>query len=62
MDVNMKSSRIAGLLLIALGLAILFLLRGALVRFIITLLEILGVVVGVLILIAGIALIFWRRR
>ena len=58
----MKSSRIAGLLFIALGLAILFLLRGALVHLIITLLEILGVVVGVLILIAGIALIFWRRR
>ena len=62
MDANVKSSRIAGLLLIALGSAILFLLRGALVRIIITLLEILGVVVGVLILIAGIALIFWRRR
>ena len=58
----MKSSRIAGLLLIALGSAILFVLRGALVHLIITLLEILGVVVGVLILIAGIALIFWRRR
>ena len=62
MRANVKSSRITGLLLIALGLAILFLLRGALVHLIITLLEILGVVVGVLILIAGIALIFWRRR
>ena len=62
MDANVKSSRIAGLLFLALGLTILFLLRGALVRLIITLLEILGVVVGVLILIAGIALIFWRRR
>lgn len=58
----MKQNTLTGLVLIAVGLGILFLLRGTVLRLIIFILGILGVVVGLLILIAGIALVFWRRR
>lgn len=58
----MKQNTLTGLVLIAVGLAILFLLRGTVLRLIIFILGILGVVVGLLILITGIALVFWRRR
>jgi len=58
----MKQNTLTGLVLIAVGLAILFLLRGTVLRLIIFILGILGVVVGLLILIAGIAIVFWRRR
>ena len=62
MKAGVKSSTITGLILIALGLAVIFFLRGVLIRLVIFLLEIVGIIVGLLILIAGIALVFWRRR
>ena len=62
----MRTSLIMGAALLLVGIAILYLLKGPLIRFIILVLELLGVFVGFLFLLAGIALIVkgfvWRAR
>ena len=50
-----------------LGAAVLILLAGFIVQFIVTLLEVLAVIVGVILLLGGLALLIlggrgWRRR
>jgi uncharacterized membrane protein HdeD (DUF308 family) len=57
--------QVAGAILLLVGLLILFLLRGPLYAFIVTVLQLIGVLVGILLVIVGIALILsraWTRR
>lgn len=53
----MRTSILTGAALILVGIVILYLLRGPLVRFIITVLEILGVLIGLGLVVAGIGLL-----
>lgn len=53
----MRTSLILGAALLLVGIGILYFLRGPLFRFIIIVLELLGIFVGFLFLLAGIALI-----
>ena len=60
----MRSFALVGAVLIVLGFAILFLLRNALIRPIIFLLEFLGIFLGFLLIVVGIGMIFagkWIR-
>lgn len=60
----MRSFALVGAVLIVLGFAILFLLRNALIRLIIFLLEFLGIFLGFLLIVVGIGMIFagkWIR-
>jgi hypothetical protein len=54
----MQNSRPIGLILLALGLILLFLLRNALIRMVIFVLEFLGVLLGFLLIAAGLAILF----
>ncbi len=62
----MHWSQPVGVLLTIIGLALLYILRGPLFHFIVILLEILGIVIGFLLILGGIALFFvgsrWVRR
>ena len=53
----MRTSILTGAALILVGIIILYLLRGPLIRFIITILEILGVLIGIGLVVAGIGLL-----
>jgi hypothetical protein len=53
-----QNSRSIGLVLIALGLILLYLLRNALVRLVIFVLEFVGVLFGVMLIAAGLAMLF----
>ncbi|MBI2126458.1 MAG: hypothetical protein HYU02_03975 [Thaumarchaeota archaeon] len=53
----MRTSILTGAALILVGIIILYLLRGPLIRFIITVLEILGVLIGIGLVVAGIGLL-----
>jgi len=60
----MRSFALVGAVLVVLGFAILFLLRNALIRLIIFLLEFLGIFLGFLLIVVGIGMIFagkWIR-
>ena len=60
----MRSFALVGAVLIVLGFAILFLLRNALIRLMIFLLEFLGIFLGFLLIVVGIGMIFagkWIR-
>jgi len=60
----MRSFALVGAVLVVLGFAILFLLRNALIRPIIFLLEFLGIFLGFLLIVVGIGMIFagkWIR-
>ena len=60
----MQSFALLGAVLVVLGFAILFLLRNALIRLIIFLLEFLGIFLGFLLIVVGIGMIFagkWIR-
>ena len=53
----MRTSILTGAALILVGIIILYLLKGPLIRFIITILEILGVLIGIGLVVAGIGLL-----
>ena len=53
----MRTSLLAGAALILVGIVILYLLRGPLIRLIITVLEILGVLIGIGLVVMGIGLL-----
>jgi hypothetical protein len=57
----MRGSSVAGLVLIAIGFIILFLLRGLLVRVILLLLGVFGLVIGFALIVIGLGLIFGGR-
>jgi sulfite exporter TauE/SafE len=60
----MRSFALVGAVLVVLGFATLFLLRNALIRLIIFLLEFLGIFLGFLLIVVGIGMIFagkWIR-
>jgi len=60
----MRSFALVGAVLVVLGFATLFLLRNALIRPIIFLLEFLGIFLGFLLIVVGIGMIFagkWIR-
>jgi uncharacterized membrane protein YccC len=54
-----------GVILLLLGLLILFVLRGPLYAFIVVVLNLIGILAGILLVVAGVALILgggWARR
>ena len=53
----MRTSLLAGAALIFVGIVILYLLRGPLIRLIITVLEILGMLIGIGLVVMGIGLL-----
>ncbi len=53
----MRTSILTGAALILVGIVVLYLLRGPLIRFIITILEILGVLIGIGLVVVGIGLL-----
>ena len=53
----MRTSILTGAALILVGIIILYLLKGPLIRFIITILEILGVLIGIGLVVAGTGLL-----
>ena len=61
----MHWSRAGGAVMLLVGLALLFLLRDALYKFIITVLEVFGIFVGIVLVLGGIALLVgggWIKR
>lgn len=61
----MRTALAVGVILVLLGLATLYLLRGPLFRLIVFVFEFVGIIIGFLLLLAGLALIFgtsWMRR
>jgi hypothetical protein len=57
----MRGTSVAGLLLVAIGFIILFLLRGLLVQVLLLLLDVFGLVIGFALIAIGLALIFGGR-
>ena len=57
----MQSFGIIGAIVVLLGLAILFVLRNALMRLIVFLLELIGISLGFLLIVAGIGIILAGR-
>ena len=58
----MHRSQVIGVLMILVGIAALILLASFVVSVIVTLLELLAVVVGVVLILGGIAMLFFGRR
>ena len=54
--------QVAGLVLLLIGFATLFLLRGPLYTFIVVVLNLIGIFVGILLIVIGVALIIGGRR
>lgn len=57
--------QIAGAVLLVLGLLVLFLLRGPLYDFIVVVLQLIGIFIGIILVVVGIALLVggrWMRR
>lgn len=57
--------QVAGVIMLLLGLLILFVLRGPLYAFIVVVLKLIGILAGILLVVAGVALILggkWARR
>lgn len=61
----MRKYQVAGAALVVLGLLILFLLRDPLYTFIVVVIELLGIFIGIILVVVGIALLIggrWVRR
>ena len=62
----MRNGQVVGVVLACLGLAVLFILRTALLRLLLLVIEFLGLVFGFLLVVVGLAMIFGgtliRRR
>ncbi|MHB2035938.1 MAG: hypothetical protein ACYCPW_04235 [Nitrososphaerales archaeon] len=58
----MRLQPILGLILIIIGFVLLYVLRDVLVRLILFVLGFLGIVLALVLIIAGLGLIFFRRR
>ena len=58
----MRTSQVLGALMVLVGVAVLVLLSGFLAKVIVTILELLAVMVGIALVIGGLALLFFRRR
>jgi uncharacterized protein YjeT (DUF2065 family) len=58
----MRSHQVLGVVLLIMGLAILYLLRGTLETLIVFILDFLGVLLGIVLILVGLALLFFRRR
>jgi polyferredoxin len=59
---GMRSHQVLGVVLLVLGLAILYFLRGTVEALIVFVLEFLGVLLGIILILVGLALLFLRRR
>jgi hypothetical protein len=58
----MHRSQVIGVLMTLVGVALLILLAGFVVSVIVTLLELLAVIVGVILILGGIAMLIFGRR
>ena len=58
---NMRNFTLIGAIMIVLGLAILFLLRDALIRLIVFILELVGISLGFVLIVVGIGMLFAGR-
>lgn len=58
----MNKWQVAGAIAVLLGLAILVLLSGFIFTIIVTLLKLIGVFIGIVLVVAGVALLVGRRR
>jgi hypothetical protein len=57
----MRSASVLGIVLVAIGVLLLYLLRSLLIHVIVVLLGIGGLVVGLIFIVVGLGLIFGRR-
>lgn len=58
----MRSQPILGLVLVFVGLALLYVLRGVFISLILLVLGFLGVLLALVLIAGGLAMIFWSRR
>ena len=58
----MRSETIFGVGLVLAGLVLLFILRGVLFQLILLVLGVIGVILGLVLVLGGLAMIFWSRR
>ena len=58
----MRSQAILGAVLVIVGLVLLYLLRRVLVDLIVLVLGFLGVILALILVLGGLAMIFWSRR
>jgi hypothetical protein len=58
----MRSQTILGLVLVLVGLALLYVLRGVFIDLIVLVLGFVGVVIALVLIFGGLAMIFWSGR
>jgi len=58
----MESRTVLGLVLVLVGLALLYLLRGVFVALILLVLGFVGVVIALVLIFGGLAMVFWSGR
>jgi hypothetical protein len=58
----MRSQQILGVVLVLAGLVLLFVLRGVFIDLIVLVLGFLGVVLAFVLILGGLAMVFWSRR
>ncbi len=58
----MRSQTVLGLVLVLVGLALLYVLRGVFIDLIVLVLGFVGVVIALVLIFGGLAMIFWSGR
>jgi len=58
----MRSQALLGLVLVLVGLALLYVLRGVFISLVLLVLGFLGVLLALVLVVGGLALIFWSGR
>jgi hypothetical protein len=58
----MRSQTVLGLVLVLVGLALLYVLRGVFIDLILLVLGFVGVVIALVLIFGGLAMIFWSGR
>jgi hypothetical protein len=58
----MRSQTVLGLVLVLVGLALLYVLRGVFIALVLLVLGFVGVVIALVLIFGGLAMIFWSGR